>query len=215
MKGKLEHAKGLLSDSHNRAQSRTEEVRGVKNNPLETPCLLVCGCFTARQLQVQALPKSSPLETNSYSVPLAVLGQGNYQILHIHAMLRLLSISSSKPCSPDMQTFLQTLPPQYNRQSPKSPYLFHATLFLLGNVSPALFLNLPNPVYANTSFPFPRVPFTKYLQLYIPSITLLSLLSVCLNLKDVLSKNMTSAYVNCSVSCTANVMYFHPVKHVI
>ena len=118
----------------------------MKNNLLKTPCPLVRGCFPARQLQVQALPRSCPLETNSYSVPPAVLGQGNYQIFHIRAVLRLLSISSSKPCSPDIQTFLQTLSPQYNCQYPKRPYPFGATLFLLRNVSPALFLHFPNPV---------------------------------------------------------------------
>jgi len=76
-------------------------------------------------------------------------------------------------------------------------------------------------VYSHT-FPIQYMPTQAFyclelpllsIQLHIPLTTLLSLLQMCLNLKDSLSKNRASAYVNCSFSCAANVMYYHLVKH--
>ncbi|GAB0202557.1 hypothetical protein GRJ2_002721300 [Grus japonensis] len=50
-------------------------VKMRKSDLLETPCPLVHKQFPARQLQVQALPRSCLLDTNSYLGPPAIPGQ--------------------------------------------------------------------------------------------------------------------------------------------
>jgi len=107
-----------------------------QSNFLETPCPLVRERFPAGQLQVHVLSRS-PARWR----PTAVLGQGDYQVLHIHAVSRLLGLLN--PMFSDIYTFPQMLSPQYNRQYPKRLYPFGATPFLVRNVSPCLFLNLP------------------------------------------------------------------------
>lgn len=55
----------------------TGHEAGQKNNPLKGKTLSRSMCVPERQLEVQALPRSCPLETNSSLLPPAALGQVN------------------------------------------------------------------------------------------------------------------------------------------
>lgn len=127
----------------------TGHKAGQKNNPLETPCPPVC-VSQPGSWRCELSPGPAPWRPTAAWFHHLFLDRATSRFLT--SRLHLLSISSSKSCSPD----IKVLPPQYNRQCPKRPYPF-GTFLILGNVSSAL-LHSPSLVPANTSFLFPRHP---------------------------------------------------------
>lgn len=119
--------------------------------------------------------------------------------------LHLLSISSSKSCSPDTKV----LSLHCNHQCPKRPYSF-GMLLIPRNVSSAL---TPSLVSANTSFLFPQLPSS------FPNANTSQNQPFCLSLQrlhleDGLSSN--NNFKACELlDCAADIPYFHPAKNVI